>query len=234
MRTVVRNLSRQTRRRFSQLPHALGPSLRPYSRRSLQRSLSNGFPIIAKLTSGRRRTSPGGRSSQYLIGCTFPRPSQGLRLWYRLSRQTVFSTLVVRRSHWRIPVARQRLDDIARRCRTWLSRRTYRRLRPALQRNRFRRLVNQFPELYLWPHQEMFCATMFSQVGISSQTLKPSVELRTTSTDSSTQSAMLPLTSSMPDLVFRQLPPVSLWDGLTPTPSPWNSDLSLPRRGSLS
>ena len=149
MRTVVRNLSRQTRRRFSQRPHALGPSLQPSSRRSLQRSQLNGLPIIAKITSGHRRTSPGGRSSQYLIGCTFPRPSQGLQLWYRLSRQTVSSMLVERRLRWPTQVQRQRLDDIARRCRTWLNRRTYRRLRPALQRNRFRRLVNQFPELYL-------------------------------------------------------------------------------------
>nr|DAX99523.1 MAG TPA: hypothetical protein [Caudoviricetes sp.] len=234
MLTIVRNLSRQTRRRFSQPPRALGPSLLPSSRRSLRRSQLNGSPIIAKITSGRRMTSPGGRSSQYLIGFTFPRPLQGLQLWYRLSRQTVFSTLAVQRSHWRIPVARQRLDDIARRCRTWLNRRTYRRLRPALQRNRFRRLVDHNLGLSLWPHQEMFCATILSQGGISNLTSKPFAESRTTSTDSSTQSATRPLMISTPDLVFRQCPPVSLLDGLIQTPSPWNSDLSLPRRGSLS
>nr|DAS93556.1 MAG TPA: hypothetical protein [Caudoviricetes sp.] len=234
MRTIVRDLSRRTRQRFSQPRHAWGPSLRPSSRRSLRRSPLNESLTIAKPISGRRRTSPGGRSSQYLIGCTFPQPSQGLQLWYRLSRQTVSSMLVERRLRWPTRVQRRLLDDTASRWRTWLNRRTWLRLRPALQRNRLAMLLRRVPELS-WSHRPVTSPVMtYFPVDISSPTSKPFVESKTTSTGSSTQSATLPLTSSTPDLGFRQLPPVSLLDGLIPTPSPWNSGLSLPTRGSLS
>nr|DAK23134.1 MAG TPA: hypothetical protein [Caudoviricetes sp.] len=217
MQTIVRDSSRQTRRLFSRPRHASGPLLRPFSRQSLQRSqlrksLTTVRPIFAH-----PKTSRGRRSFQYRIEYIFPRPSQAYALWYRLSRRTVSSMLVERHSHLHTQVAKRHLDDTARRCRTWLNRRTYRRLHPALQRNRFKRLLSQFPELYLWPHQETFCAMMFSRVGISDQTLKPFAESRTISTDSLTQTRMLPLTNSTPDLVCRQLPPVSLLDGLIPT-----------------
>ena len=198
MRTVVRNLSRQTRQRFSQLPRALGPSLRPSSQRSLRRSRLNGSPIIVRITSGHRRTSPGGRSSQYLIGCTFPRPSQGLQLWYRLSRQTVSSMLVERRLRWPTLVQRRRLSDIEKRWRTWLSRRTWRRLRPALQRNRFKMLASLCPDPFWSLPPETSSAMMYSRDDISSPTLKQFVESRTTSMGSSISSVMpLSMSSTM-------------------------------------
>nr|DAF53196.1 MAG TPA: hypothetical protein [Siphoviridae sp. ctTaQ5] len=219
MRTVLRNSSRQTLRLFSRPRHASGPLLRPYSRRSLLRSQSRRSQTTVKPIFVHPRTSLGRRSSQYHIEYIFPRPSQAYALWYRSSRRIVFSTLEERRSHWLTQVRRRRLSDIEKRWRTWLSRRTARRLRPALQRNRFRRLVNQFPELFLSPHQETFCAMISSRAGISDPTSNPSAESRTTLMGSSTLSATLPSTSSTTALDFHPLQPVNWLDGPNRTPS---------------
>nr|DAN77382.1 MAG TPA: hypothetical protein [Caudoviricetes sp.] len=233
MSLQVRSYSRKTHLLSSPLRHVSGPSPLPYSRRVGPRSQLRGRQIIVGRTSARPRTLIGKRSLLSRTAATFPLLSQGYRHWWLSSQLTVSNTLEVRRSHLLTQVARRRLRGIVTLWRKWLSRRTERRLRLALQRRLSRMLENLYPALFSWPPQGMCSATMSSPVGTSDLTLRRSAELRTTSTDSSTLTAMHLSMSSIPDSDSLQSPLESSSDGLSPTPSVSSLDHSSIQRETL-